>query len=282
MRKNRKCVLANVGLAVLIASVGLSLVPEAAIGQEGTSEAFDARDFSGDWDRDTRIVTYSNVPGSSRAPNNRPIDDVGPVAEAPFTAEGQAMNEANRPGYGPRAIMERNDPLGRCEPMGIPRNLAAEVLVPHNTLEIVQLPDRIIQFFEYRHDWREIWMDGRELPDLEIYDLKWNGYSVGHLEGDTLVVETIGFDERSWLDKYGYPHSEQMHLVERYRRLDADTLELTMTLTDPVVYTKPWQSDVKLYKLNREKRADWDEQIYCIPAEEMMFQDLMGTGNVIE
>ena len=125
-------------------------------------------------------------------------------------------------------------------------------------------------------------MDGRELPDLDIYDYKWNGYSVGHMEGDTLVVETVGFDERSWLDKYGYPHSDQMHLIERYRRIDADTLELTMTLTDPIVYTEPWESDVKIYKLNSEKRAGWDEQIYCVPAEEMLFQDLMDTGNVIQ
>jgi hypothetical protein len=267
---------------VLAVLMGLSFLPADSGAQDGVPDAFDPQDFSGDWDRDTRIVTFSNVPGSSRAPNNQQIDDVGPVVEAAFTRAGKSVYDTNLPGYGPRARMERNDPLGRCEPMGIPRNLAAEILVPHNTLEIVQLPDRIIQFFEYRHDWREIWMDGRELPDLEVYDPKWNGYSVGHLEGDTLVVESIGFDERSWLDKYGYPHSEEMHLVERYRRLDADTLELTMTLTDPVIYSKPWESDVKLYKLNREKHADWEEQIYCVPAEEMMFQDLMGTGNVIE
>jgi hypothetical protein len=261
---------------VLIASMAFGVVAQ----DEGTE--FDPRDFSGDWDRSTRIVTFSNVPGSSRQPNNVPMDDVGPVGEAPFTEAGSAMNEANLPGYGPRSAMQRNDPLGRCEPMGIPRNLAAEVLEPHNTLEIVQTPDRIFQFFEYRHDWREIWMDGRELPDLEIYEPKWNGYSVGHWEGDVLVVESVGFDERSWLDKYGYPHSEEMHLIERYRRLDADTLELTMTLTDPMVYTRPWESDTKLFTLNPEKRAEWDEQIYCVPAEEMLFQDLMGTGNLID
>ncbi len=262
--------------------IGLSFSSLASIAQEAEPTDFNPGDFSGDWDRVTSIVTYSNVPGSSRAPNNRPMEDVGPVAEAPFTAEGLALIEANDPGYGPRRQMVRNDPLGRCEPMGIPRNLTAEVLVPHNTLEIVQLPDRIIQFFEYRHDWREIWMDGRELPDLDIYDFKWNGYSIGHMDGDTLVVESVGFDDRSWLDKYGYPHSDQMHLIERYRRIDADTLELTMTLTDPVVYTEPWESDVKIYNLNREKRAGWDEQIYCVPAEEMLFQDLMDTGNVIQ
>ena len=67
------------------------------------------------------------------------------------------------------------------------------------------------------------------------------------------------------MDKFGYPHSEEMRLEERYRRVDAETLELVMTITDPVVYAKPWSSDTKRMKLNREKAKRWDEQIYCVP-----------------
>ncbi len=263
----------------------LCVVCTAATAIAGVAEdtqSFNPYDLNGDWDRVSPIVTFSNVPGSSRTPDNRPMPDVGPVQEAPFTPEGRAMYEANKPGYGPRASIERNDPLGRCEPLGIPRNLLAEIIAPHATFEIVQLPDRIFQFFEYRHDWREIWMDGRELPDLDDIWPTWNGYSVGRMEGSTLIVESVGFDERAWLDKYGYPHSEQMRLVERYRRLDADTLELTMTIIDPMVYTRPWHSDTKIFKLNREKHHDWDEQVYCIPAEEFTFQELMDTGNLIQ
>ena len=148
--------------------------------------------------------------------------------------------------------------------------------------KIVETPGRMLQIFEYRHDWREIWLDGRPLPALEDTYPKWNGYSVGRWEGDTFVVESIGFDERSWLDKLGYPHSEEMRLEERYRRLDADTLELRMTVVDPVVYAEPFESDVKQFRLNREKSRRWDEQIYCIPAEEMTYQELIGTGNTIE
>ena len=245
--------------------------------------AFDPRDFSGDWRRETAIVTYGNVPGSSRSPDNQPIETLDPTAEAPLTERGWEMLRANRPSYGPHVRgRERNDPLGRCEPMGIPRNLTVEIIEPHDTFEIVQLEDRIIQFFEYRHDWHEIWLDGRALPSLEDAFPTWNGYSVGRFEGDTLVVESIGFDERTWLDKYGYPHSEEMRLIERYRRLDVDTLELTMTLIDPIVYTRPWQSDTKIFSFDRAKRAEWDEQIYCIPADEFTFQDLIGTGNRIE
>jgi hypothetical protein len=235
-------------------------------------QKFDPRDLSGHWDRTSPIVSFSNVPGSGR----------GATLEAPFTPEGKKMNDANKPGYGPRRGTTRNDPLGRCEPLGLARHLSTEIVEPHNTFEIVQLPNRILQFFEYRHDWREIWMDGRALPDPATVDPKWNGFSVGRWEGDTLVVDSIAFDGRSWVDKFGYPHSEEMRLQERYRRVDADTLELVMTITDPVVYSKPWSSDVKRMKLNREKAKRWDEQIYCVPSEEFPFQRLIQSGNVIE
>jgi len=234
-----------------------------------------AREITGHWDRITPVESFANVPGGIRSGE-------AATQQAKFTSEGRARFDANMPGYGPRRQMQRNDPLGRCEPMGLPRNLNAEIVEPHATFEIVQTPGRILQFFEYRHDWREIWMDGRPLPALEDTFPKWNGFSVGRWEGDSLIVDSIGFDERSWLDKLGYPHSEEMRLEERYRRLDADTLELTMTIVDPIVYSEPLKSDRKLFHLNTEKRSGWDEQIYCIPAEEMSYQELIGTGNRIE
>ncbi len=249
------------------------LIPASSFAQ--SEQPFDPRDLSAHWDRVTQIESFANTPGSERQGRND-------SREAPFTPEGRALFDANLPGYGPRRQMQRNDPIGRCEPMGLPRNLNAEIVAPHATFEIVQLEGRILQFFEYRHDWREIWMDGRELPALEDTFPKWNGYSVGRWEGDTLVVSSIGFDDRSWLDKLGYPHSEEMRLTERYRRIDADTLELTMTVTDPLVYAEPLASDRKLFSMNRAKRDGWDEQIYCIPADEMSYQDLVGTGNRIE
>lgn len=242
-----------------------------SLAQELTS--FDPHDLSGHWDRATPGVAYGSTPGNASDAQ---------AQEAAFTELGRAMFDANLPGYGPRRQLERNDPLGRCEPMGLPRQLNAEIIPPHATFEIVPAPGRLLQFFEYRHDWREIWMDGRELPAFEDTYPKWNGFSVGHWDGDTLVVDSIGFDERSWLDKHGYPHSEQMRLQERYRRIDADTLELTMTVIDPVVYSEPFHSERKLFRLNRDKAGAWDEQIYCIPAEEMSYQDLVGTGNRIE
>ena len=214
-------------------------------------------------------------------PSGAPRENPG-VQEAPLTPEGRKMYEANRPGYGPRRSTQRNDPLGRCEPLGLVRHLTTEIIEPHNTFEIVQTPGRILQFFEYRHDWREVWMDGRRLPVLADVEPKWNGYSVGRFDGNLLVVDSIGFDERSWVDKFGYPHSEQMRLEERYRRADAGTLELVITLTDPVVYARPWVSDTKRFILNRDKVRGWDEQIYCVPSEEFPFQRLIQSGNVVE
>jgi hypothetical protein len=92
----------------------------------------------------------------------------------------------------------------------------------------------------------------------------------------------VGFDARSWLDKLGYPHSENMRVEERYRRVDAATLELVITVTDPEYYTAPWRSDIKRFSLNGAKSRRFDEQIYCIPAEEMTYQDTSARGNVID
>ncbi len=279
-RKNR--------VSQLVAAAIVTLCSSPTMLAQQPDVVFDPRDFSGDWDRITSISVFSNVPGATAYGNS--VIAVGDpdltadpsTQEAPFTAEGKVRYDANMPGYGPRSEFRRNDPLGRCEPMGLVRNLNVEIIPPHLTFEIVQTPGRIFQFFEYRHDWREIWMDGRALPDLDDVFLKWNGHSVGHMEGDTLVVESVGFDDRSWVDKFGYPHSEELYLEERYRRVDADTLELVMTITDPAMYSEPWVSDRKLFQLNREKANQWDEQIYCVPAEEFSYQRVIGTGNVIE
>src|SRR5438045_1948822 len=141
----------------------------------------------------------------------------------PLTAWGQAKYDGNKPGYGPKAAPGGNDPILKCDPMGLPRILF--IIWP---FEIIHIPGRILMFFEGHHTIREIWMDGRKFPDDP--DPRWYGYSVGKWEGDTLVVETIGFNDKTWLGAQGQPHSDQMRTIERYRHVDHITIQLNMTV----------------------------------------------------
>jgi hypothetical protein len=91
-----------------------------------------------------------------------------------------------------------------CDPTGVPRILNGPVKDPHATFEIVMLPDRMIQFVQWHHHYRVVWTDGRSLPKTGDLEPKWNGYSIGRWEGDTFVVQSIGFESRTWLDHNGY------------------------------------------------------------------------------
>jgi hypothetical protein len=183
----------------------------------------------------------------------------------PFTDEGKARYEANKPGFGPRAVAGGNDPINHCDPMGVPRSLLTD-----QAMQFVQIPGRTVQFIEWNHTWRDLWTDGRQLP--KDPDPKWFGTSVGKWQGDTFVVETVGVDERTWLDSLGFPHSDAMHLEERYRRVDRDTIELTVTLDDPVIYAKPWVSDKKVLKLQPKQELG---EAYCVGSEWEAFNERM-------
>jgi len=128
----------------------------------------------------------------------------------------------------------KDDPEGFCLPPGVPRMM----YTPYPT-EIFQMPDRILFIYEGgAHVWRIIWMDGRELP--KDPNPTFLGYSVGHWEGDTLVVNSLGFNNETWLDAAGHPHGEQLKVTEKYTRPDMNTLRLEATIDDPEYYTKPW------------------------------------------
>jgi hypothetical protein len=131
------------------------------------------------------------------------------------------------------------DPEGYCLPPGGPRLFAT----PY-PMEIIQQPElkRIIMIFEGgTHVWREIHMDGRQhLKSEAIKGQTWLGDSVGHWEGDALVVDVVGFNEGTWLDYFGHPHTDQMHIVEKFTRPNKGTLHYEATIDDPGAYTKPW------------------------------------------
>ena len=130
------------------------------------------------------------------------------------------------------------DPEGYCLPPGGPRMMAT----PYQA-EILQLPEhkRIMMVFEgATHIWREIYMDGRSFPEGDALNPTYIGYSVGRWEGDTLVVENKGFNENSWLDYFGHPHTDKMHVTERWTRPNKNTLHYEATVNDPGAYTRPF------------------------------------------
>ena len=131
------------------------------------------------------------------------------------------------------------DPEGYCLPPGGPRLMGT----PYPA-EIFQFQDqkRIVIIFEGgAHIWREIYMDGRPHPSgNEIKSQSWLGHSVGHWEKDTLVVDTVGFNEGTWIDRAGHPHTDLLHVIERITRPNKNTLHFEATIDDPGAYTKPW------------------------------------------
>lgn len=126
-----------------------------------------------------------------------------------------------------------HSPLAGCLPGGIP--LATMLSEVH---KIVQTPGLILIMHELDSLTRQIYTDGRKLPADP--SPSWLGYSVGKWDGDTLVVDTVGFNDKSWLDAMGHPRSEAMHLQERYRRRDFGHLDVAITVDDPKTYTKPF------------------------------------------
>ena len=130
------------------------------------------------------------------------------------------------------------DPEGYCLPPGGPRMMAT----PY-PMEIIQLPEqkRVIMTFEgATHIWREIYMDGRPHPSGDDLNPTYLGHSVGRWEGDTLVIDVVGFNEATWLDYSGHPHTDQLHVIERLSRPNKGTLHYEATIDDPGAYTKPW------------------------------------------
>jgi hypothetical protein len=250
--------------------------------EQATNKPFKPHDFAGIWSR--------NSEGFGGGGTCFDCGDRGFSNDWPsFTPEGQKRFDANKPSYGRalgsadanahpeehigrrRAVPPANDtdPASHCNPEGLTR-----ALIYPDPIEFIELPDRILQHFQWRYYIRTIWLDGR--PPLKDPDqLRWWGYSTGHWEGDTLVVETDGVDPRTWVDHFGNPHSDEMHVQERYKRVNYNTIELSMTLTDPKTYTKPWVSQTKRFHLipkENVKTVDgWKGLIedFCAPADEV-------------
>ncbi len=135
--------------------------------------------------------------------------------------------------------LSKDDPQASCVLSGVPR----ENVVPY-PFKILHTRGMIVILYEALHSYRQIFMDGRSLP--KDPNPAWMGYSIGHWDGDTLVVESSGFVNNNWLDNNGHPGTEALRLTERFHRRDFGHIDLHMTVDDPKAYTKPWSVDLKM------------------------------------
>ena len=219
------------------------------------------RDLSGIWEPALGPGDAIGATGAKAMPS-----DGRPEHELPFTPAGREAWLKNKPAWGvtmvPSALS--NDPAPICDPQGFPRVLL------HNfrTSQIVQTANQVLVLYQFNHKWRSIWTDGRALPAIDdALEPRWWGYSSGRWVDDyTFVVQTVGLDERTWLDNVGRPHSINLRVEERYRRTDREHLEMTVTIDDPAFYTRPW---VALDRLPlRLQPATFDiREMECSPTE---------------
>lgn len=178
------------------------------------------------------------LPGAALGIRNQLAVETGPnqfpglkprLSEVPFQPWARELYEYRRNGF---------EPHTRCKPSGGAR----QFLTPYG-VEFVDMPD-LKRFFIFDvggpHTFRTIFMDGR--PHPKDLDPSYYGHSVGHWEGDTLVVDSVGFNERFFFDRYGSPHTEKLHLIERFTRTDLNTMKYEITVDDPGAYTDVWKS----------------------------------------
>lgn len=189
-------------------------------------------DISGEWE--------PHMPASAREWGGYSFashKDVVPL----MTPWGKAQYEMTKPSWGPRAVVDSTDMVNPttgkeigCFPTGVPR-----IWVHPFPTKIVQTPGVVYFLYEFNHFVREIYTnEGRQHP--KDIDPTWMGNSVGWWEGNTLVIDSIGFNDKTWVDRAGLPHSDQLHVIERVSRPEHDKLRVDITVDDPKAYTKTW------------------------------------------
>jgi hypothetical protein len=228
-------VLGTAGMLAFSSGLSAAAAPQAEAAKPQAAPAPE-HDLAGVWNMQ-RIPSQRHFIGSTY------------TAEEPdMTAWGKAKFEATKPSNGPRThtLDQTDDPvLKSCLPPGLPR-----IYLQPFPMQIVQTPQEVIFLYEYDHTVRHVYIDGRPHPS----DLTptYMGDSIGHWDGNTLVVDTIGFNEKTWLDRDGHVHSDQLHVVERFHRVDRDHMQIAITMTDPKALAKPWETT-----LYYELKPDW-------------------------
>jgi hypothetical protein len=231
----------------------------------------------------------SGVPAMPDPPGPAPKHDltgtwVGPlsVVMGPYpamTPAGQAAFKLNKPikrasDYA-TAVAPNNDPYAICDPLGFPRDLLNHWLSSRGGIAFQPAANRMLILFEQQRVWREVWMDGRQLPAkvdaAGAPDSRFYGYSVGHWDGDNVfVIDTVGLDPRSWLDEAGLPHTNAVKLQERWTRVDQYHLEATVTVDDPQYFTKPFQLMKTAYYWKKDQNV---EEELCLASDALEYRD---------
>jgi hypothetical protein len=229
----------------------LIMVPAMAAEQKIPRLPSGKPDFSGIW-QTTSPADYDLEPHAGRrdAPPGAGVVEGGTI---PYLPEALAQRKRN---FDRRAAL---DPRLKCWVLGVPRN----VYYPE-PFQIFERDRDLTLLHQFGHQVRTIHTNGTLHP-LEQDQGLFLGDSRGHWEGDTLVVDVTDFIDETWLDRAGNFHSDKLHVVERWKYLDANTIEYRAQLTDPEVYSRPWNITVNLFR-NRDKNAQIIED-YCFTLE---------------
>jgi hypothetical protein len=184
-------------------------------------------DLSGIWE----VVGDTVMPTDGRVRSKYVYNIAADLPEgAPFQPWAKAVHAQRQQALGVGA------PTERCLPHGIPDAMLTRTL----PFKIIQTPGVTIILYEEFNNWRQVFTDGRPLP--RDPQPAWLGYSVGSWEGDTFVVQTAGFNDKSWLDAGGTPHTEALQTRERLRRIDFGHMEIEFSFDDPKAFTRPWSA----------------------------------------
>jgi hypothetical protein len=230
-------------------------------------------DLSGIW-------APARGPGAGIQPNG--VASGGPLYSQPYTPLGLKTMEAHKPLYGQRAVFPStlsDDPRAECNPLGFPRADFYQIRYE----QFMQNDREIVLLYEYEKRWRSIWLD-RELPK-EVPEPRWYGYSVGKWVDDTtLEVHTVGVfgEPKAWLDETGRPISDDAKVEEQFHRVDHDTMEWTVTIDDPKMYSKPWVAmdkfQMKLQSSDLDIWGKYQVEMICSPTEVKEYNDSIGYG----
>ena len=220
---------------LLLPSVPYAQAPQQPAAAKQAAPPAAPHDLSGVWNaRNPRGLNLPNSWGKV------------PPALTPWGEEQFKTSKSSN--GGPYTLEQTNDPvITKCQPPGVPR-----IYIHPFPMQITQTPKEMIMLFEYDHTVRQIFLDGRKHPD----DLTptYMGHSIGTWDGDdSLVDDTIGFNDSTWLDRLGHRHSDQLHVVEHLKRPDRDNLQIDITMEDTKAFTQPWQGQM-FFALH----SDWD------------------------